>query len=70
MIMRDQLGNEIVELRDKFAIAAMAAIISLPTDANAFGHVVSRVNGDPTNFIADLSYSFADAMLAARTKES
>jgi hypothetical protein len=57
-------------LRDEFATAAMAAIISTSAEANAVGYAVATTGGDPSAFISDLAYGFADAMLAARKKES
>ncbi|MEZ2132444.1 MULTISPECIES: hypothetical protein [unclassified Sinorhizobium] len=57
-------------LRDEFAMAAMAAIISVPADANAIGAAVGAIGGDPTYFITELAYGIADAMLAARNKDT
>jgi hypothetical protein len=52
-------STEKCDLRDRFAMAALTSIF----------HTVQHVSESTPDFVAELSYKFADAMLAAREKK-
>nr|WP_306801768.1 MULTISPECIES: hypothetical protein [unclassified Providencia] len=58
--------NEALTLRDRFAIAALNGILSHSDNGNVTFNSVK----DATDYYAKLAYAYADAMLAARNKQS
>lgn len=61
---RRRIGSDrnLPTLRDRFAMAALPAVIAAVCD----GYISPRPNVAPTEIIADQAYEVADAMLTAR----
>lgn len=55
-------------LRDRFAMAALTGMLSDIENMVALGGAAATRGVDKRQHVADVAYSFADAMLAAREK--
>lgn len=62
---RRHIDANLPTLRDRFAMAALPAVIAAVCD----GYISPRPNVAPTEIIAEQAFKVADAMLAARGGE-